>query len=395
MWLLTILLGGSITGVVRDSASGAPIAGAVVSLSTGAVARTDTAGHYVLPAPGPGAYVVQARRLGYAAATRSVVLEGQAPVAQVDFRLVTVASTLRAVTVTGGAPVAIDPRTGDQSFEQHDYHGAPTTTTSQIIQQSIAGAARAPTGEVHIRGQHAEYTYYVDGVPVPQSIGGTLNELFDPAIVDRIGFQTGGWDAEYGNKNIAVVNVTTRIPTGGLHTQLSAYTGSFNSDGQTALVTTNSGPFGVLLSASRTETSMRREPLEANAQGVPLNFHNAGQDQYGFAKLEYTPSTGDVVTLDVNASRTHAGIPYDSSFGVLNDHQTDVNGFVNLGWQHGAHVFTALYLRRSTLDYIPGASDVPRFTFYPDTTDRYTVRSTVRRRPSGPSSTTPSRHGAS
>ena len=56
-------------------------------------------------------------------------------------------------------------RTGNQVFKQNDFHGAPTITTSQIIQQSIAGAARAPTGEVHIRGQHAEYTYYIDGVP--------------------------------------------------------------------------------------------------------------------------------------------------------------------------------------------------------------------------------------
>src|SRR5881227_4436424 len=88
--------------------------------------------------------------------------------------------------------------------------GAPTNTTSQILQQSIVGAARAPTGEVHIRGQHAEYTYYVDGVPVPAGISGSLNELFDPEVVKQIDFQTGGWDAEYGNKNAAVVNVTTR-----------------------------------------------------------------------------------------------------------------------------------------------------------------------------------------
>jgi hypothetical protein len=364
----------SIAGTVRDSASGAPIADAVVGLSAGAQTRSDASGHYRLQAPGAGTYVVSARRLGYTEVTRAVTLDAGATTARVDFRLVTVASTLGAVTVRAGAPVALDPRTGDQSFEQHDYHGAPTTTTSQIMQQSIAGAARAPTGEVHIRGQHAEYTYYVDGVPVPQSIGGTLNELFDPAIVDRIGFQTGGWDAEYGNKNIAVVNVTTRIPSGGLHTQLSAYAGSFNSDGQTALVSTNSGPFGILLSGTRTETAMRREPLEADAHGVPLNFHNAGQDQYGFGKLAFTPSTRDAITLDVSASRTHAGIPYDSSFGVLNDHQTDENSFINIGWHRGSHLFTALYLRRSTLDYVPGAADQPQFAFYPDTADRFNVR---------------------
>src|ERR1017187_7721540 len=71
----------------------------------------------------------------------------------------------------------------------------------RVTRECGAGAVRAPTGEVHIGGQHAEYTYYVDGVPVPSGVSGSLNELFDPAIVNTINFKTGGWDAEYGNKN--------------------------------------------------------------------------------------------------------------------------------------------------------------------------------------------------
>src|SRR5207247_1083910 len=137
-----------------------------------------------------------------------------------------------AVEVTSAVPLAVDTRTGNQIFKQNDYHGAPTNTTSQILQQSIVGAARAPTGEVHIRGQHAEYTYYVDGVPVPAGISGSLNELFDPEVVNQIDFQTGGWDAEYGNKNAAIVNVNTRIPTGGFHLDASGYAAPFTANQQ-------------------------------------------------------------------------------------------------------------------------------------------------------------------
>ena len=130
--------------------------------------------------------------------------------------------------VTTRPIVTLDSRTGDQIFKQNAFHSAPTTTTSQIIQLSIAGAARGPTGEVHIRGQHAEYTYYVDGVPVPPGISGSLNELFDPDIVDHINFQTGGWDAEYGGRIAAVVNVTTKIPSGGFQGNVSAYGGGYS-----------------------------------------------------------------------------------------------------------------------------------------------------------------------
>src|SRR5207244_9261722 len=144
-----------------------------------------------------------------------------------DFKLVSAPLSIEAIEVVAAAPVAVDTRTGDETFKADQFHGAPTVTTSQIIQQSIAGAVRAPTGEVHIRGQHAEYSYYVDGVPVPAGISGSVNELFDPQVVNSINFQTGGWDAEYGNKNTAIINVTTKIPAGGFHLAASGSAGSF------------------------------------------------------------------------------------------------------------------------------------------------------------------------
>jgi hypothetical protein len=381
---------GALTGFVRDSVGSAPVAGVAVRVSREGVliaaASTGANGAYTVRGLASGSYTVSVSRIGYRPASRTLRVprgDGDDPV----FILAPVVARLAAVNITAGSPVAVEMKTGDQTFQQSSYHGSPTTTTSQIVQQAIAGAAHAPTGEVHIRGQHAEYTYYVDGIPVPSSIGGTLNELFDPAIIDKIGFQTGGWDAEYGNKNIAVVDVTTKIPASGLHYQVSGYSGSFNSDGQALVVSDQAGSAGVLLSLTRQETSMRREPLQAGVNGAPINFHNAGQDQYGFGKAGARLSPRDSLTLDFSASRTHAGIPYDSSFGILDDHQTDVNGFANLGWRHrfgessvaGAEtgspeLFSAIYVRRSTLDYLPGSVDQPQFIFYPDTTGRFSVQ---------------------
>src|SRR5213593_2862961 len=225
---------GDVGGSVVDSTSGTPLSGGAVRLtragSTVAVATTDAFGRYVIHNLPAGEYTIEVRYLGYRAVSRDVTVgPGDEPTAA-DFRLVPLPLNLSAVEVKAAVPLAVDTRSGNQIFKQNDYHGAPTNTTSQILQQSIVGAARAPTGEVHIRGQHAEYTYYVDGVPVPPGISGSLNELFDPNVVDRISFQTGSWDAEYGNKNAAIVDVTTRIPAGGLQAQGSSYFGSFVSN---------------------------------------------------------------------------------------------------------------------------------------------------------------------
>ncbi|MBX6331279.1 MAG: TonB-dependent receptor, partial [Gemmatimonadaceae bacterium] len=330
---------GDVVGTVRDSASGEPLQGGEVRVMRGselvANAVTDQFGRFVIHHLAPGRYAVQARLIGYRPQSRDVVIADDGATTPLTFHLVTLPIGLQAVTVTAQAPIAVDTRSGDQVFKQNDYHGAPTNTTSQVLQQSIVGAARAPTGEVHIRGQHAEYTYYVDGVPVPSGISGSMNELFDPSVVDRIDFQTGGWDAEYGNKNAAVVNVLTRIPAGGFQAELSSYAGSFNANGQGITLSGNAGRWGVFGSGARQESGMRLEPVMFDtATNDPINFHNRGEDLYAFGKVQFTPSSRDVLNLDVNWSRTRFGIPFDSTGGVvLDDHQQDINSFANLSWR--------------------------------------------------------------
>jgi len=290
---------GDLAGTVADSASGERLYGAEVTVSRNgqpiASTASDQFGAFRIHGLAAGTYHVEARFIGYRPAARDVDMPASGADVTVGFRLVPAPVNLEAVTVTASTPIAVDTRTGDQVFDQNRYHGTPTNTTSQILQQSIAGAARAPTGEVHIRGQHAEYTYYIDGVPVPAGISGSLNELFDPTVANRIDFQTGGWDAEYGNKNAAIVNVETKIPTGGFHANLSAYAGSYQTDGQTLSLSSNVGQWGFFLSGTRQETAMRQEPVVADsANSKPINFHNSGQDVFGFGKVELRPTPRDL-----------------------------------------------------------------------------------------------------
>lgn len=379
---------GDISGTVADSSSGTPLPGGEVRVARGrdlvATATTDAFGRYVIHNLPAGSYSVEVRYLGYRAETRDVAIGATEGTSHADFRLVPLPINLSAVEVTSAVPLAVDTRTGNQIFKQNDYHGAPTNTTSQILQQSIVGAARAPTGEVHIRGQHAEYTYYVDGVPVPSGISGSLNELFDPQVVNQIDFQTGGWDAEYGNKNAAIVNVTTRIPSGGFHIDASTYGGSFGTNGQALNASTNAGKWGFFFSGARQATDMRREPLVFDTLHNKVeNFHNDGTDLFGFAKTQYTPSDRDVVNLDLSRSRTRFAVPFDSTNGVIDDHQQDVNGFVNLGWRHrfaestsgngsASELFTGAFFRDGSLTYTPGLTDSATFQF-PGDTNHYII----------------------
>jgi len=379
---------GDIGGAVTDSASGTPLPGGEVRVQRGsdlvAIATTDAFGRFVVHNLPAGSYRVEVRYLGYRPETREVSIGATEGLSRADFHMVPLPINLSAVEVTSVVPLAVDTRTGNQVFKQNDYHGAPTNTTSQILQQSIGGAARAPTGEVHIRGQHAEYTYYVDGVPVPSGISGSLNELFDPQVVNQIDFQTGGWDAEYGNKNAAVVNVTTRIPSGGFHLDASSYGGSFSANGEALNASTNAGKWGFFISGTRQATDMRREPIVFDSlHNAVENFHNDGTDLFGFAKVQYVPSDHDVLNIDLNRSRTRFAVPFDSANGIIDDHQQDVNGFVNLGWNHrfaesasgaggSSELFAGAFFRDGSLNYTPGLTDSATFQF-PGDTNHYII----------------------
>jgi hypothetical protein len=376
---------GDIEGAVTDSSNGQPLQGIAVAVTQEgrfvSGSYTDAFGRFTIHNLQPGTYTVTARTIGYRARAQTGTLEPGKASVRVNFALASAPLMLSKVDVVGStAPSLVDLRTGNQQFQVDQSHAAPTTTTSQILQQSITGAVRAPTGEVHIRGQHAEYTYYVDGVPVPSGVSGSLNELFDPSIINHIGFVTGGWDAEYGNKNTAIVDVVTRIPTGGYHAEVAGFGGSFDTNGQQVSVSSNSGKVGLFATGSRQETKMRLEPVLFDpATDKPINFHNHGQDLSGFGKIQLNPSTGNILDLDMDWSQTHFDVPYDSTGGIaLDDRQKDANGFVNLGFRHRSEegegggatreLFGAAFYRVGRLKYLPGPNDDPTFVFFPDTT---------------------------
>ena len=95
---------------------------------------------------------------------------------------------------------------------------------------------------------------------------------------------------------------------------------------------------------------------------APINFRNDGEDRYAFAKVQYAPTPRDVINLAVNWSRSRFNVPFDSSGGtVMDDHQRDANGFVNLGWhrgfgagsEDGCALFVRLYRRAAALATSP------------------------------------------
>ena len=166
----------------------------------------------------------------------------------------------------------------------------------------------------------------------------------------------------------------TKVPTGPFHADESTFGGSYNTLGQSVSLSANNGRFGYYLAGSAQSTGMRQDPVMSTPANAPVNFSNSGQDYYLFGKIQYQPTDVDIMLLDMNWSKTHFDIPFDSTTTFLDDHQTDQNAFINYGYRHRfgtavgadeesqpAELALGADWRNGSLNYVPGDSDMPSF----------------------------------
>ena len=351
-----------------------------------------------------GTYSITAWFVGYRTFADSLHVDTQHTVFKV--LLYAEGTTTQEVEVTADRELAIshiDVRSGNQVFESETYHVPPTARMTTLIQENVMGAARAPTGEVHIRGQHGEFTYYVDGLPVPLGVFGGLNEVVDPAIIERATFITGGFPAEYGGQMSAVIDLNNRVPTGAFHLDASTYAGSYlvfngtrpfspgkelqsgpsssvpsdtlggrvgpfralNSNGQSLSASDHIGKLGFYVSGSRQETDRRIDTP------IPRLFHDHGFDYFLYGKFDYILSDIDYLTCNLNFGRTNTQVPYDPSQPVASDIQETSNSFQAVSYfrslsseiDQESNLFIGGYDRQGGLQYTPGDIDPPTFQF--------------------------------
>ncbi len=399
---------------VYDANEKVPIGLARVVLQHGkkvvAEDATNTAGQVWIRNIQPGFYTLTAWFVGYEIYTDSVLINQDHTTCTINLRPKD--SQLQGVEVVGHREPGvsnINVSTGNQTFESETYHPPPTAQMTNLIQQNLTGAARAPTSEVHIRGQHGEFTYYIDGIPVPLGVFGGLNEVVDPKVIDRATFITGGFPAEYGGQMSAIIDLNNRVPTGTFHLDASTYVGSYlvfngtkplsagtevasgpssaipgdtlggrvgpfralNSDGEALSISDHLGKLGYYASASRQETDRRIDTP------VPNLFHDHGFDYFLYGKFDYILSDIDYITANLSFGRTSTQVPYDPTVQITSDVQATTNSlqaisyFREMNSQPGQeeNLFMGAYTREGNLIYTPGDIDPPNFQFAGDSTN--------------------------
>jgi hypothetical protein len=383
---------------VTDSITGQPLELVYIILqkngNTVSIGITDHTGNSIFHNLAAGEYNISVHYLGYNDFTMPLAI-GETD-KNIKINLSQGSIGLDEVVVKGSkinnVSNFVDIKTGYQTFAGETFHAPPSSRITALIQENLTGAVRASTGEVHIRGQHGEFAYYIDGIPIPLGVFGGLNEVVDPAVIKLITFYTGGFPAEYGGQLAALINVQNQVPQGSFHLGFSSYGGSYltsgnnqgpdagkfkslNSNGQSFSISSRSGNYGIYISGKRDETDRRID------QPVDSLFHDHGFDYFLYGKMDYIINDNDYLTTNLNYSETQTQIPFDPVEGINYDNQNSYNAFQTLSFFHTIsndmdkeeNLFVGLFVREGGLNYLTSPLNQSRQYIGNDSTTGYTI----------------------
>ncbi len=107
----------------------------------------------------------------------------------------------------------LSPDTGGSTynFDRKTIENLPLasdTPLDQVLLQA-PGVAQDSFGQLHVRGDHADLQYRINGIIIPEGIAG-FGQTLDTHFADRIDFMTGALPAQYGYRTAGIVNITTK-----------------------------------------------------------------------------------------------------------------------------------------------------------------------------------------
>jgi outer membrane receptor protein involved in Fe transport len=137
--------------------------------------------------------------------------------------------------------------TFNQEALQKQPGGTNLTLNKSLLQ--APGVVQDSYGTIHIRNEHANLQYRLNGVIVPESISG-FGTTFDPKIASSIQLITGTLPAQYGYRTAGVINFKTESGLLGNGGEAGIYGGSFDWLEPSAMIKGSSGNFSYFLSGS-------------------------------------------------------------------------------------------------------------------------------------------------
>ncbi len=278
---------------------------------------TDTA--VPVPAPAPAAPPV--------AVSRSVELD---TVTVISKRFEQARNRL---SPSAGSSEYVFDRQSIQNLAQGDH-----TPLNEVILQA-PGVAADSYGQIHVRGDHLNLQYRIDGLIIPEGING-FGPVLDTRFAERVDFLTGALPAQYGYRTAGVIDITPRKTfEGGVVDVYGGDHGTLNPSAQYGYSRGNFSAYvvGSYLGSSlglESPTSARNPVHDQTTQGkgfgylsyvLSPNLKVSGLFGSSYNKFEI-PTIPDVPT-NADYEQQSCGGPCGFNSAGLNDRQFERNTY--------------------------------------------------------------------
>jgi outer membrane receptor protein involved in Fe transport len=263
----------------------------------------------------------------------------------------------------------LSPTTGtsaykiDQQAIQALPQGEDTPLDKVLLQMPGVAEDSAASGSLHIRGEHANVQYRLNGILLPDGISG-FGDTIDPHIIESATLLDGVLPAQYGFRTAGVIDINTK--TGFLNEGNASVMGGSNGTLQASASyagTIDNADYFV--SASHLSSNLGIENPTPAADAI--HDHTEQNKQFGYASYMINPyqrlevAAGDSISYFQIPNNPNQAAQYQIN-GVtpnsanLNERQFESNQFMTAAWQgsnEGVTVQIAPYIRNSETHFRP------------------------------------------
>ncbi|HEY2019867.1 TonB-dependent receptor [Paraburkholderia sp.] len=238
------------------------------------------------------------------------------------------------------------PETGSSvyRFSQSDINDLPAgqnTPLNQVLLQA-PGVAADSFGQLHVRGDHANLQYRINGIIIPEPISG-FGQSLDTRIIDQMNLLTGALPAQYGYRTAGIVDIRTKTGDDGSGGSIDVFGGSHQTIRTSGDVFGSQGPFSYYFSGAVGENNLGIENPTSSAS--PLHDHTREGNAFGYMSYIINPLTRVSVMFGVTSNQfqipnTPGLTPSFALNGVnsfdssqLNETQSELNQFAAIALQ--------------------------------------------------------------
>lgn len=174
----------------------------------------------------------------------------------------------------------LSPTTGSSqySFDKQSLQRLPAgnnTPLNRVLLQA-PGVVANSQGQLHVRGDHANLQYRINGVILPESLS-TLGQVLSPRFAGSINLITGALPAQFGERTAGIIDITTRKDVNG--GDVGVFGGSFGTvEPSFAVGHTTAGATTAFLGGSYLHSRLGTAPATADYNPI----HDATERGRGF-----------------------------------------------------------------------------------------------------------------